>query len=98
MLMQYETRAGEINYSRFSDPVFDALVDAAVSTPDAEEHEALLAQAEQYFLDQTPSMPIFFDANRQLVSPRVTGWISNPARINTSRWLCLADPVDAAGQ
>ncbi|MGK0266760.1 MAG: oligopeptide transport system substrate-binding protein [Maricaulis sp.] len=96
VLFQYETRAGEINYSRWNDAAFDALTDAALHTPDEAEHNALLAQAEQYFLDRTPVIPVFFEANRQLVSPRVTGWVSNPSRINLSRWLCLAEPDAAA--
>tara|TARA_R110000868_G_scaffold113679_3_gene304918 strand:- start:1418 stop:3040 length:1623 start_codon:yes stop_codon:yes gene_type:complete len=93
VLFQYETRAGEINYSRWRDPAFDALTEAAVRTPDEAEHNALLAEAEQYFLDQSPVIPVFFEANRQLVNPRVTGWISNPNQINLSRWLCLAEPA-----
>jgi oligopeptide transport system substrate-binding protein len=95
VLLQYETRAGEINYSRWNDAQFDALTDAAVMTPDEAEHERLLAEAEQYFLDQTPVIPVFFEANRQLVNPRVTGWIANAPRINQSRWLCLAEPEAA---
>lgn len=92
VLFQYETRAGEINYSRWHDPAFDALTEAALQTPDEAEHNELLAQAEQFFLDRTPVIPVFFEANRQLVNPRVTGWISNPDQINLSRWLCLAEP------
>ena len=93
VLLQWESRAGEINYSRWTDPVYDALTEAALQTPDIAEHEALLAQAEQYFLDHVPTIPIFFEANRQLVNPRVTGWIANPQTINVSRWLCLAEPA-----
>ena len=96
VLLQYETRAGEINYTRWTDPAYDALTDAALNTPVEAEHNALLAEAEQYILDQTPVIPVFFEANRQLVSPRVTGWIANPARINQSRWLCLVDAEAAA--
>ena len=91
VLLQYETRAGEINYSRWTDPAYDALTEAALATPVAAEHNALLAQAEQYFLDRTPVIPVFFEANRQLVNPRVSGWITNPDGINPSRWLCLVE-------
>ncbi|WP_339742563.1 peptide ABC transporter substrate-binding protein [uncultured Maricaulis sp.] len=98
VLMQYESRAGELNYTRWTDPQFDALTDAATRTPDVAEHSALLAQAEQLILDQSPVIPIFIEANRQLVSPRVTGWVPNATSTNQSRWLCLADPdADAQG-
>jgi oligopeptide transport system substrate-binding protein len=95
-LLQWETRAGEINYARYSNPDFDALTAAAVATPDPAERADLLAQAERLFLADSASTPILFEASRDLVSPRITGWQTNRVGINQSRWLCTTDVVEAS--
>ena len=89
VLLQWESRAGEINYSRWTDPDYDRLTDAALRTDDPDERADLLAEAEQILLDASPVIPVFFQGNTQLVGPQVSGWISNPAAINVSRWLCV---------
>jgi len=91
-LLQYEGRAGEINYSRWSDAEYDRLVDAALNTADPDMRAGLYAGAEQIFLDASPIAPIFVENNKQLVGPRVTGWVTNPFSINQSRWLCVTEP------
>ena len=88
-LMQWETAAGEINYSRWTDPAYDALIAEAQMTADTEARADLLAQAEQLFLDGGAAIPVFIENSRNLVGPRVTGWEVNPVPINPSRWLCV---------
>lgn len=90
-LLLYESRAGEINYSRWVDPQFDALLAEALNEADMDRRSALLGEAEQILLDAAPAAPVFFQNTKQLIGPRVEGWVPNPAAINISRWLCVAD-------
>jgi oligopeptide transport system substrate-binding protein len=50
---------------------------------------ALMAQAEQLMLDHSGMIPFYHDVTRDMVSPQVKGWISNPADFNRSRFLSL---------
>tara|TARA_R110002073_G_scaffold18859_5_gene69636 strand:- start:1051 stop:2649 length:1599 start_codon:yes stop_codon:yes gene_type:complete len=88
-LLQYESRAGEVNYSRWNNAEYDRLVDTALNTADVDARAHMLAEAEQIFLDAAPTAPIFVESNKQLVGTRVTGWVTNPSSINQSRWLCV---------
>lgn len=87
-----------INNTRWTDPAYDALTEAALNTVDPAERAALYAQAEQMFLDSHANIPVFFEATRKLVSPRITGWVTNPAAINQSRWLCTVEAEAAAAE
>ncbi len=49
----------------------------------------ILARAEQLMLDDEAMVPISFGVNRNLVSPRVTGWVDNPPSFHRTRWMCL---------
>lgn len=93
-LLQYETRAGEMNYSRWSHAEFDRIVAEALNTADVEARAQMLAEAEQIFLDASPMAPIFVESTKQLVGERVEGWITNPLSINPSRWLCVRSETD----
>lgn len=93
-LLVYESRAGEINYSRWVDERYDALVAEAMIEPDMQRRSELLAEAEQIVLDASPLAPVFFQNTKQLIGPRVEGWVPNPAAINISRWLCVVEDAD----
>ena len=48
-----------------------------------------MAEAEQLLLDRTGVIPFYHDVTRDIVSPQVKGWVSNPADFNRSRFLSL---------
>ena len=98
ILLQWETRAGDINHTRWTDPEYDALTDQALNTVDPEARAQLFARAEQLALDAHFSAPVFFEASRKLVSPRITGWVTNPVAVNLSRWLCTVEAEAAAAE
>jgi len=79
------------NYSGYANPRYDALLDAAASTPDPKARAAKLLQAEELALADYAWVPAWFMVTRDLVSPRVKGWIANARNINRTRWLGL-DP------
>jgi oligopeptide transport system substrate-binding protein len=88
-LLQFGADAGDINFSRWSDPAYEAVLRTALMNPDTAERSRQLAEAESLFLAAGPETPIFVESNKSLVSPRVEGWQSSPWQINPSRWLCV---------
>jgi oligopeptide transport system substrate-binding protein len=88
-LLQFGADAGDINFSRWSDPAYEAVLRMALMNPDTAERSRQLAEAESLFLAAGPETPIFVESNKNLVSPRVEGWQSSPWQINPSRWLCV---------
>jgi oligopeptide transport system substrate-binding protein len=80
-----------MNYSRWSNPEYDALVEQANRTLDAEVRGDLLSDAEQILLDDSPYMPLVYYVNKALVNPEVTGWEDNLTHIHRTRYLCKLD-------
>jgi oligopeptide transport system substrate-binding protein len=80
---------GGQNYGDYKNPAYDALLARADQEPDIGKRARLLAEAEQLMLDEEAIAPIFYVVNRNLVSPRVTGWVANPPNFHRTRWMCL---------
>jgi oligopeptide transport system substrate-binding protein len=88
-LLQWESRAADMNYTRWQSDQYDEWVDAAVNSADPAMREDLYGRAEQLVIDEAAMIPIFRINTKNLVGPRVTGWVANPVAINRSRWLCV---------
>jgi oligopeptide transport system substrate-binding protein len=88
-LLQWRSDAGDINYSGWSDPDYDALLDEAIQAADPERRAALMAEAEQLVLDAAPIIPVYYESSKMVVGERVQGWVNNPWRLHQSRWLCV---------
>jgi oligopeptide transport system substrate-binding protein len=86
-LMKSDT--GAQNYGDYKNPTYDALLSAADREPDAAKRAEILAEAEQVMLNDEAMIPLFFVVNRNLVSPRVTGWVDNVENFHRARWLCM---------
>lgn len=86
----FKSDTGAQNYGDYKNPAYDALLDAADKQPDAARRATILAAAEKLMLDDEAIIPIYFVVNRNLVSPRVTGWADNPPSFHRARWMCLA--------
>ena len=86
-----QTSTKQQNYSRFSNPEYDRLMDEASLTGDARKRAALLEQAEGILLEELPVMPIYFYVSKNLVSTKVKGWQDNPVDSHYARDLSLAD-------
>jgi oligopeptide transport system substrate-binding protein len=92
-----ETESVPMNYSRWSNPQFDALVLQANNTLDTIERGRLMNDAEQVLLDEMPYVPIVYYVNKALVSPDVTGWEDNIVHTHRTRFLCFADQEGEGG-
>jgi oligopeptide transport system substrate-binding protein len=80
---------GAQNYGDFKDPAYDALLAQADQEADEGRRAQILAGAEQRMLDEEGIAPLYFIVNRNLVSPRVTGWTGNAPNFHRTRWMCL---------
>jgi len=88
-LFLMEARTGQMNYGRYDNPKYDAILEKSSQILDMEERAAVLASAETMMLADMPIAPTWFDSNRNLVNPRVTGWEGNVENLHRSRFLCL---------
>lgn len=79
------------NYSKWSEPAYDALMAKAATLTDLPERAKVLAEAEKIFLDQVPAIPILYYSSRALVSTSVQGYENNLMDAHNSRWLSLSN-------
>jgi oligopeptide transport system substrate-binding protein len=90
-LFLLQTSTKQQNFSRFSNPEYDRLMDEASLTGDARKRAALLEQAEGILLEELPVMPIYFYVSKNLVSTKVKGWQDNLPDTHYARNLSLAE-------
>ena len=80
-----------LNSSFYRNDDYDRLLQNA-ATASAGQRLALLRQAEQLLLRDTPVIPLYTYVSRHLVDPRVRGFINNPRDAHLSRHLTLGAP------
>jgi oligopeptide transport system substrate-binding protein len=97
-LYLFMSTSGPMNYPGFANARYDSLVELSSFVLDIDERAALLREAEQIFLDEAPIAPLWHEVNRNLVNPRVTGWVDNASDIHRTRYLCFADVADDAAE
>ena len=85
----FKSDTGAQNYGDYKNATYDALLSAADHEPDAAKRGEILAEAEQVMLNDEGMIPLFFVVNRNLVSPRVSGWVDNIENFHRARWLCM---------
>lgn len=86
-LMKSDT--GAQNYGDYKNPIYDALIDASDHEPNAAKRGEILAQAEQIMLNDEALIPLYYLVGRNLVSPKITGWVDNVENFHRARWLCV---------
>jgi oligopeptide transport system substrate-binding protein len=79
------------NYPHWSNEDYDTKMKAASETTDLAARAQLLAEAEQIYLDNVPSIPILYYSSRALISDKVTGWEDNILDHHATRWLTLTN-------
>ena len=86
-LFLMESTSGQMNYSKYANPRYDALMHQAAQTLDLGARAEILRQAEQIILDEAPVIPEYFAATRQLVRPYVKGFEDNLLKWHRTRYL-----------
>jgi len=61
------------NYTRYHDPVFDAMYEQALSENNDSVRFALYRRMDQRVMDASPVVPLWYDEVVHLINPRVTG-------------------------
>ncbi len=80
---------GPQNYGDYNNPAYDALMAKADNEPDPAKRADYMAEAEHMMLEDAPIAPVYFYINKNLVNPRVTGWVDNLVDHHRTRWLCV---------
>ena len=78
---------GDVNYGRFQDAEFDALMQQAKSAASVQERIRLMRQAERRGLALDPVVPLYSVTIRSLVRKGVWGWHPNPRNVHPARFL-----------
>lgn len=86
-----ETRTGPQNYSGYSNPEYDRLMEGSTREPDPAVRAETMRLAEQIMLDDSPLVPVAFGASRHLIDPRIRGFEPNLEDIHRTRWFTLED-------
>lgn len=86
-IQQGDTMNWGNNYGRYSNDEFDVLMDKATTELDLAARAKLLGDAEKIAMDESAAIPIYWYIAQNVVSPKVTGFVSNAADIHRTRWL-----------
>jgi oligopeptide transport system substrate-binding protein len=86
-----QTSTEALNYARYSNPEFDALMELAAVTADLKVREGYLRQAEALFARDQPLIPIYYYISKNLVSQLVTGYEDAANNVHRSRWMEVAE-------
>jgi oligopeptide transport system substrate-binding protein len=77
------------NYGRWSNAEFDRLISEGNAQTDMKTRAALFKQAEQIALDDSAAIPIYYYLSRNVVSPKIKGYVDNAFDIHRTRWLSI---------
>ncbi|MGE5501059.1 MAG: peptide ABC transporter substrate-binding protein, partial [Ignavibacteriales bacterium] len=83
---------GAQNFGDYSNPAYDALMARADQEKDLKKRARIMRQAEQLMLDDEIVAPIYFGVSRNLVNPKITGWVDNAEDFHRIRWMCVKQP------
>lgn len=86
-LFLFMSTSGQMNYTKYSNPKYDALMQKAAITMDVPARAKIMREAEQLMLDDDPVIPMFFSASRHLVRPSITGFVDNVLNYHRSRYM-----------
>ncbi|MDB5460409.1 MAG: peptide transporter substrate-binding protein [Caulobacteraceae bacterium] len=85
-----KSTTGPQNYTDYKNPAYDALLDQADHEVDIVRRGQDLAKAEHMAMEDATIAPIFFYVSKNLVSPKITGWVDNLSDWHRTRYLCFA--------
>jgi oligopeptide transport system substrate-binding protein len=88
-LFLLESSSTGLNYARWANPRYDALMRQAAAELDLTRRADVLRQAESLLLDEQPYAPILYFTNRNMIAQRLVGFTPNPRAAFASRFLSL---------
>jgi len=87
-LYNFETSAGIMNNGNYFNAQYDEILKQSDNEVDANKREQLILKAEKIAIDDNAVAPVYFYTSRNLVNPRVTGWVNNATDTHPGRYLC----------
>ncbi len=79
--------AGNVNYGRYGNPEYDALMNQARAQADIEIRNRLMRDAETVAMADFPVVPLYSIAVKRLVDPDLKGWHENHRDVHALRYL-----------
>jgi len=89
-LYLFETKTGRNNYGKYSNAEFDNLMAEASKIVDLKKRAAVLKKAEANALAGNAWAPIYYQVSKNLVSPKLKGFVVNTKDTHRTRWMELA--------
>ena len=77
------------NFGRYSNKDFDALVKQERVTLDPAARSALMHKAEAIAMDDFAVIPIYYYVSKNVVSPKVQGFLDNAKDVHRTRYLSM---------
>ena len=90
----YRTGGGN-NWGEYSNPAFDAMMDAAQRDTDLVSRGRKLAQAESIMLKDFAAAPLFYWVSLNMTWPYVKGFQANAQDYHRSRWVTIDEAARA---
>ena len=84
-----EARNPAQNYSDYNNASYNKLMRQAQLESDEAKRNEYMRQAEALAMDELPNIPIYYYVSKNLVHPKVKGWINNPTDIHRARYLSI---------
>jgi oligopeptide transport system substrate-binding protein len=84
----YRAKAAEAGYN-WDSPKYEELMAQVAQQSDMGKRNELLAQAEQVLLDDYIMAPLSNVVRRELITPRLKGWVDNPIEYHLTKYLTL---------
>ena len=87
--LEIQKSSSAANFPRWSNEIYDRLLDEADLQPDPVVRVDLLHQAEAVLMEDLPIVPLYHPGSASLVAPHVEGWVDNSLDVHASRYLRL---------
>lgn len=81
----------QYNYGRFNNPEFDALLRQSATITDMAARAVILREAEVLAMENYAALLLYYYVSKNVVSPRVQGFVDNAKDIHRTRWLSLTN-------
>lgn len=79
------------NYGRYNNPEYDALLRQSATITDMAARAEVLRQAEVIAMSEVAALPLYYYVSKNVVSPRVSGFVDNAKDIHRTRWLSVTN-------
>ncbi len=80
-----------MNYGRWSNAEYDKLIKDGNTETDLKKRAEMFKKAEQIALDDSAALPIYYYVSKNVVSPKIEGFVDNIQDIHRTRWLSFKD-------